>query len=194
MVQGASSYMRRDLAMNTIHCKDEVEKSRAAERDEQTATALAREKISSTFRSQISASSGSIHSRRQILHHLTMSHKPVTLVGATGFTGSTTLDSLLASTFPFAITTFSRKPLPPRTASSTSTFTTEVLDDLTQATKAQLCTPGGVYITCLGTTRATAGGSKQQEAIDLHLNRDLARKAKEDGAETVRNRYPSRLH
>lgn len=42
-----------------------------------------------------------------------------------------------------------------------------------------------MYVSCLGTTRAGAGGFEQQKKIDLDLNRDLAKKAREDGASVV---------
>jgi hypothetical protein len=43
-----------------------------------------------------------------------------------------------------------------------------------------------VYVSCLGTTRATAGSFAAQEKLDLGLNTDLAKRAKADGAEVVR--------
>jgi hypothetical protein len=46
--------------------------------------------------------------------------------------------------------------------------------------------PGAVYISCLGTTRADAGGVENQRKIDYELNRDLATRARKDGATTVR--------
>jgi len=43
-------------------------------------------------------------------------------------------------------------------------------------------------VSCLGTTRAAAGSTKNQERIDLDLNRELAQKAKHDGVDTVSRR------
>lgn len=43
-------------------------------------------------------------------------------------------------------------------------------------------------MSCLGTTRAAAGSTKNQERIDLDLNRELAQKAKHDGVDTVSRR------
>lgn len=115
-----------------------------------------------------------------------MSSTSVTLVGATGLVGTFALTFFLGSTFPFAVATLTRRPIPDRAASSCSPrFTSQVFDDLADATRAQVSAPGGIYVSCLGTTRRAAGGSKQQQAIDLDLNRDLARKAKADGADTL---------
>lgn len=50
---------------------------------------------------------------------------------------------------------------------------------------------GGIYVSCLGTTRADAGGTAEQEKVDLGLNKDLATRAKKDGASTVSNCPPT---
>ncbi|ORX38001.1 hypothetical protein BD324DRAFT_624111 [Kockovaella imperatae] len=111
---------------------------------------------------------------------------PVTLIGATGLTGSATLQSLLRSSHPFAITTIARKAIPSQTASSTqTTFTHTIVSDLFDAPNSPVGTSGGVYVSCLGTTRAQAGSLKEQEKIDVHLNRDLAKRAKADGCDTL---------
>jgi len=119
----------------------------------------------------------------------------ISLIGATGLTGSTTLHSLLSSPHPFSIKTFTRRPIPsplptpvnpdsylPRNAECK--HQNEVVD-LFQLPQKGISEKGGVYISCLGTTRAAAGSVKEQEKLDLVLNRDLARKAREDGADTV---------
>ena len=111
---------------------------------------------------------------------------PVTLVGATGLTGSATLSALLSSTHPFTIRTIGRKAIPPQPAQNTSTtFTHTLLEDMFEAPSMQVGEKGGVYVSCLGTTRAAAGGNEAQEKVDLVLNRDLAQRAKEDGVNTV---------
>ena len=115
---------------------------------------------------------------------MSQSARAVTLVGATGLTGTAALNALLSSSSPFSITTLTRKAISQQ-ASKTSTLDCKVIPDLSQILKGQVGSPEGVYISCLGTTQAAAGGIKQQEAIDLHLNRDLFTKAKDDGAETV---------
>ena len=110
----------------------------------------------------------------------------VTLVGATGLTGSSTLTALLGSTDPFAIRTIARKVIPVQTArNNATTFTHTLVEDMFSAPQSAVGEQGGVYISCLGTTRAAAGGVEKQEKIDLVLNRDLAKRAKEDGVDTV---------
>lgn len=46
-------------------------------------------------------------------------------------------------------------------------------------------------MSCLGTTRAKAGGTAEQEKLDLGLNKDLATRAKKDGASTVSKQLSS---
>lgn len=112
---------------------------------------------------------------------------PITLLGSTGLTGNATLHTLLMSPKqPFTITTLTRSaPKVPIAISKETTHTNRTFGDLFEAVKDQVGTPGGVYATCLGTTRAAAGGFEQQRKIDLELNRDLARKAKADGCTVV---------
>ncbi|OCF31241.1 endoplasmic reticulum protein [Kwoniella heveanensis BCC8398] len=116
---------------------------------------------------------------------------PVTLVGATGLTGSRSLSSILASSHPFNLTVLTRRSLPaesaPPPANNSTTLQTRLYTDLFDApTDGQkIAEQGGVYVSCLGTTRANAGGTAQQEKVDLHLNRDLAKRAKDDGASTM---------
>lgn len=112
---------------------------------------------------------------------------PVTLVGATGLTGAATLNALLQTkTSPFNITTIARKAINPLPASHTSTsYSHNLVSDLFDAPKDKVAEKGGIYISCLGTTRASAGSFAAQEKLDLGLNTDLAQRAKEDGASTV---------
>jgi hypothetical protein len=91
----------------------------------------------------------------------------------------------LASTHPFALTTLTRRPLDCESSNPSTTYTNKTFPDLFEAVKGPVATKGGVYVSCLGTTRAAAGGLDKQIRIDLDLNRDLAQKAKEDGASTV---------
>jgi uncharacterized protein YbjT (DUF2867 family) len=110
---------------------------------------------------------------------------PVTLVGGTGLTGSAAVKALLASSHPFALTTLTRRPLEGESSNPSTTYTNKTFSDLFEAVKGDVATKGGVYVSCLGTTRAAAGGLDKQIRIDLDLNRDLVQKAKEDGASTV---------
>ena len=112
----------------------------------------------------------------------------VTLLGATGLTGSKALEAFVKSKkTPFAITTIARKAIEAQQAgNSQTTFTHKLVPNMFDAPKETVGTSGGVYVSCLGTTRAAAGGLEAQEKIDLVLNRDLATKAKADGAKTVR--------
>jgi uncharacterized protein YbjT (DUF2867 family) len=111
----------------------------------------------------------------------------VTLLGSTGLTGSATLRSLLSSTSqPFSIRTFTRSP-PASTPSGhqATTHANRTFPDLFGALTEQLASKGDVYVSCLGTTRGAAGGFENQKKIDLDLNRDLAKKARADGASVV---------
>ncbi|WWD20058.1 hypothetical protein CI109_104531 [Kwoniella shandongensis] len=110
----------------------------------------------------------------------------ITLAGATGLTGSFSLKSILTSPHPFDLTVLARRAVA-ETPGATNKLTTRLYDDLFEAPKGEqnIAKPGGVYVSCLGTTRAKAGGTAQQEKIDLDLNRDLAARARKDGAETA---------
>jgi len=112
---------------------------------------------------------------------------PVTIVGSTGLTGSAALRSLLASPVSFAVTALTRRDNPATPSNPGTSYTNRVTPDLNSAATAAepLAAPKGVYISCLGTTRADSGGVEQQKKIDLDLNRELAQKARKDGATTV---------
>jgi uncharacterized protein YbjT (DUF2867 family) len=108
---------------------------------------------------------------------------PISLVGITGLTGSAALACLLSAPAPFAVTAFSRKAAP-ATANTPGTTYNNVVGELAPTPK-QVGTPGGIFVSCLGTTRADVGGINKQRAIDLDMNRDLAQQARNDGAETM---------
>ena len=119
-----------------------------------------------------------------------MTTLPITLVGGTGLTGSAALLALLQSPSAVSLTAITRKdtPAPVQSYANASTsYTNRALPNLADAiTSTEGVGPnGGVYISCLGTTRAQAGGFEKQKEIDLYLNRDLVNKAKADGAKTV---------
>ncbi|KAI9631758.1 putative endoplasmic reticulum protein [Dioszegia hungarica] len=108
----------------------------------------------------------------------------VTLLGSTGLTGSATLRSFLSSTSQaFSICTFTRSaPANTPTGHQATTHANRTFPDLFSAVTEQLASKGDVYVSCLGTTRGAAGGFENQKKIDLDLNRDLAKKARADGA------------
>lgn len=111
----------------------------------------------------------------------------ITLLGSTGLTGSATLRTLLSSPIqPFKISTFTRSvPSTTTTGNTSTTHTNKTFPDLFKAATEKLAGKGDVYVSCLGTTRAGAGGFENQKKIDLDMNRDLAKKAREDGARIV---------
>lgn len=116
----------------------------------------------------------------------------VTLVGATGLTGSQALAFLLASPANFSVTALTRRAAPaPATPPPApgATYTNDVLPDLGAAQ--HVAHKGGVYVSCLGTTRALAGGADKQVLVDRDLNAQLADKAKADGADTVSELPPA---
>lgn len=113
---------------------------------------------------------------------------PVTIVGATGLTGSASLKQLLASKTAFDITTIARKAINTPTAANPSTQYSHVLvDDLFEVPKSDqmIAKAGSTYVSALGTTRGSAGSFEAQEKIDVTLNVDMAKRAKEQGAERV---------
>ena len=127
--------------------------------------------------------------------YLKMTTLPITLVGGTGLTGSATLLALLQSPSAVNLTAITRKehPAPVQNYTNASTsYTNRALTNLADAiTSTEGVGPnGGVYISCLGTTRGQAGGFEKQKEIDLYLNRDLVTKAKADGAKTVSQPLP----
>ena len=116
------------------------------------------------------------------------SPKPITLVGATGLTGAYALRHLLLSPAALAITTLTRKAVsqPTPAQNPQTTFANREFADLNAAANETVGQPGGVFVSCLGTTRADAGGQAKQRLIDYDLNLALAKRAKADGVATVR--------
>jgi len=123
---------------------------------------------------------------------------PVTLVGATGLTGSSALRALLSSPVPSAIRALTRRrldrPVPEGQGSPQTVYENTVHPDLLQLAEAitgdagpaggavAVGAPGGVFVSCLGITRAKAGGLAAQERVDVDLGVGLARRAKEEGS------------
>ncbi|TXT15790.1 hypothetical protein VHUM_00293 [Vanrija humicola] len=112
----------------------------------------------------------------------------ITVVGSTGLVGGAALSALLASPSQLSLATLTRLAVStPAPANPTTTLTPRVLPDLGDAVGApeKLAAPGGTYLCALGSTRAAAGSLAAQERIDFVLNRDLAARARADGAETI---------
>lgn len=113
---------------------------------------------------------------------------PVTIVGATGLTGSASLKQLLASKTAFDITTIARKAInTPAAANPATQYSHVLVEDLFEVPKSDqiIAKAGSTYVSALGTTRGSAGSFEAQEKIDVTLNVDMAKRAKEQGAERV---------
>ncbi|KAF1953098.1 NAD dependent epimerase/dehydratase family protein-like protein [Byssothecium circinans] len=105
------------------------------------------------------------------------------LVGSTGFVGAYMLSQLLAHPSYSAIYAYARRDLPNPTASTKlfplqSPSTTEWPAQFPREANPR------IFFSALGTTRSAAGGLENQRKIDLDLNYDLARAAKDAGVET----------
>ncbi|KAI6780998.1 uncharacterized protein J7T54_003140 [Emericellopsis cladophorae] len=105
-----------------------------------------------------------------------------TIFGATGLTGSHILGQILAApTSPLhPVTTITRRA--PKSTNDALTATVE--EDTSKWASLAASSAPEVVISALGTTRAAAGGVKNQWKIDHDLNIEIARKAKEAGAKT----------
>ncbi|KAF2676159.1 NAD dependent epimerase/dehydratase family protein-like protein [Lentithecium fluviatile CBS 122367] len=106
-----------------------------------------------------------------------------TLAGSTGMVGTHILTELLAHPSISAVYAYSRRDLANPTASTklfplTSTDTTSWPAQFPRELKPK------IFLSALGTTRAAAGGLEAQKKIDLDLNYELARAAKDAGVET----------
>lgn len=113
---------------------------------------------------------------------------PVTIIGATGLTGGASLKHLLASKTAFDITTIARKPIKTASQGNALTSLSHVqVDDLFEMPNSDrmVAKPGSTYVSCLARTRGAAGSFAAQERTDVTLNAEMARKAKEQGAERV---------
>lgn len=111
----------------------------------------------------------------------------VTLLGSTGLVGSSALRYMLSSSnYAYSLTTITRStPHTVSCANASTTHSNRAVSDIAEAVKGSVGSPGGVYITALGTTRRKAGGVAAQRAIDVDLNKQLAAKAREDGSTYV---------
>jgi uncharacterized protein YbjT (DUF2867 family) len=104
------------------------------------------------------------------------------VVGSTGLAGSYILSTLIASDAFAAVHTISRRA--PKAADTKLQAVVE--PDTTQwAPKLSALTPApAIMFSALGTTRAAAGGIKNQWKIDHDLNVELAKAAKAAGVQT----------
>lgn len=103
-----------------------------------------------------------------------MSNPSVLLAGATGLTGSASFQQFI-SKLPSAfshLTTITRRPLPAPPTTSSEYYTNLQQSDLTDSSTWNLAQArkGGsddVFVSCLGTTRAQAGGLENQRKVGL---------------------------
>jgi hypothetical protein len=137
----------------------------------------------------------------------------VTIAGGTGLTGSATLLSLLSSKQPYDLRTLTRRALPDPSLSASSADSSsttkpsavpghgnaqtvyhnivvptllDLADEASTGTQLDgAWMPGGVLVSCLGTTRAKAGGLANQKKVDVDLGLELGRRAKAGGVQRV---------
>lgn len=105
-----------------------------------------------------------------------------TLAGSTGLVGSHILTELLAHPSISAVYAYSRRDLPNPTA-STKLFPLTSTDTSSWPAQFPRELHPKIFFSALGTTRAQAGSLEAQKKIDLDLNYDLARAAKDAGVE-----------
>ncbi|ODN91349.1 hypothetical protein L198_05860 [Cryptococcus wingfieldii CBS 7118] len=103
---------------------------------------------------------------------------PVTILGSTGLTGSETLHALLTSSHPFSITTATRHP-PPHPFPLPQMRTPKRPNSPRRTNLAFALRYSRRYCPKKARTRG------RSEKVDWELNRDLATRAKADGARTV---------
>ena len=102
----------------------------------------------------------------------------VCLAGATGLVGSNIYATLCEHPSINTIYAYSRRELP------ISEKLKPLLSKDTDSWPSQYPKAAQVFFSGLGTTRAAAGGFEQQKKIDLDLNLELAKAAKEAGTKT----------
>ncbi|CRG84511.1 Protein fmp52, mitochondrial [Talaromyces islandicus] len=108
----------------------------------------------------------------------------VALLGSTGLVGSYILTNLLAHPSIARVDTVSRRTPTAGGSSPQVKLTTFVETETSRWANqiAQLSPPPSLYISALGTTRASAGGLANQYKLDLDLNIECAKAAREAGA------------
>ncbi|KAF2271344.1 NAD(P)-binding protein [Westerdykella ornata] len=102
------------------------------------------------------------------------------LAGSTGLVGSHILTTLLSTPQITTTHAYTRRPLP--NPSNSNLHTIQSSDPSTWPS--HFPANATLFLSALGTTRAAAGSIANQRKIDLELNYDLAKAAKEHGVET----------
>ncbi|KAF2472517.1 NAD dependent epimerase/dehydratase family protein-like protein [Lindgomyces ingoldianus] len=105
------------------------------------------------------------------------------LVGSTGLVGSNILSQLLAHPSFSSVYAYTRRELSNPTASTKLTPLSST-DSSTWPSLFPTAPTPTIFFSGLGTTRGQAGGLENQRKIDLDLNYDLAKAAKEAGCDT----------
>ncbi|KAF2250341.1 NAD dependent epimerase/dehydratase family protein-like protein [Trematosphaeria pertusa] len=106
-----------------------------------------------------------------------------TLAGSTGFVGSHILSTLLTHPSISAVYAYARRDVPNPTASP-KLFPLTSTDTSTWASQFPRELHPRVFFSALGTTRSAAGSVEAQRKIDVDLNLELAKAAKDAGVET----------
>ncbi|ORY03730.1 NAD dependent epimerase/dehydratase family protein-like protein [Clohesyomyces aquaticus] len=105
------------------------------------------------------------------------------LAGSTGLVGGLMLTELLANPAVASVYAYARRDIKNPTA-STKLFPLTSTDSSTWPAMFPHSPAPKIFFSGLGTTRAAAGGLEAQRKIDVDLNYDLAKAAKEAGCET----------
>ncbi|KAF2735873.1 NAD dependent epimerase/dehydratase family protein-like protein [Polyplosphaeria fusca] len=105
------------------------------------------------------------------------------IAGSTGLVGAHILSQLLAQPSISSVFAFTRRELPNPTSSSKLSPISSTDSSTWPSLFPKSPTPK-IFFSGLGTTRGQAGGVEGQRKIDLDLNYDLAKAAKDAGVET----------
>jgi len=105
--------------------------------------------------------------------------KTALVIGATGLVGLQTVTCLLQNDYYSRVVVFSRRP-----TGLTSPRLTEHLIDFADTSAWSNLVQGDVLFSAMGTTRAQAGGKKQQFEVDYTFQYRVAQIAKQNGVPT----------
>ncbi|KAF2259507.1 NAD dependent epimerase/dehydratase family protein-like protein [Lojkania enalia] len=105
----------------------------------------------------------------------------VALVGSTGLVGSHILSILVPHSSISSIFAYTRRELPSNSPKLNPLSSTDTLTWVSLFPKSPV---PNIFFSALGTTKAQAGSVANQRKIDLDLNLDLAKAAREAGVET----------